>query len=377
MDYEFKRMDFDDVSSLANYGEEVLVEMSVLNDDKNLIVNANVKDTELEELINSIPKSIGEEIDEAFEDVDIPVKLSFFSKIAESKSIGKFLPKSFRNNIKEEMRSAREQQDDNANTIVIYNKVMDIYESIKTKLQSEVEEMAQAVETLTISQETLKQLLQKFDLIISVGEQDIEAYENSEIDDPLKADKLELARTSIAELKIARLDISGFIQKKDLIKINLFNYAKNLKKWLRGAYAQAGQAVASSIESKYIESKIELLNKLNGKSNDLISESSKSLVAATQRNVQMLSEGSIKMSTVKEQFDAVNQGVQIVTKYLENKGRETTKLLGEINTIQEHAEEGRAKMLKLGQEYNLPQLGSGEVGNQKVLKIGTKANNND
>ena len=377
MDYEFKRMDFDDVASLANYGEEILVEMSILNDDKNLIVNANVKDTELEELISSIPKSIGEEIDEAFEDVDIPVKLSFFSKMAESKSIGKFLPKSFRNNIKEEMRSARAQQDDNANTIVIYNKVMDIYESIKTKLQSEVEEMAQAVETLTISQETLKQLLQKFDLIISVGEQDIEAYENSEIDDPLKSDKLELARTSIAELKIARLDISGFIQKKDLIKINLFNYAKNLKKWLRGAYAQAGQAVASSIESKYIESKIELLNKLNGKSNDLISESSKSLVAATQRNVQMLSEGSIKMSTVKEQFDAVNQGVQIVTKYLENKGRETTKLLAEINTIQEHAEEGRAKMLKLGQEYNLPQLGSGEVGNQKVLKIGAKTNNND
>lgn len=367
---EFKRMDFNDITTITNYGIEVLEEVKILSrNDKNLI-NVNMRDEELTKLIKGIPLSIDEEIDRNI-DANMPVHLSLLDKIFNIGLISSLTPKFIKDKVSKEVEDVKDNSEIN-NSVELYNTIMNNIDNIGIKLQDNYNEAEAVVETLNISKEEIRLLIEKLDEVIRVGNIDIEEYKNSEEVDPLKSKKIELALKQITSLRKTKDTLIVLIQQKDTVILNLGMYVIEMRDWMLTTYPVLSLGVESAIETKYISNKTDELKNLNDTSKKVILDSAETLKITSQKNVEMLKSGSLDTQTINTFLKTVQEALVPVKGYIENKETTTKKLISELDHIEKSIENNNTILNLIGNENVVP-----SIEKPRTLKLEMKNSNNE
>ena len=367
LDFDFERMNFDDIYSIGYYGHEVLEEARLQTSVERSIINVNMRDEELTSLINSIPLSIDEEIDKNIEQ-NMPVGLTFLEKLIEFKLVGFLVPKKIKSKITGDIEDAKNNNENN-NSINLYQSIMNNIDNIRFKIEDEYNISEEVIRSLKESKDSIIQLIKKFDIVIEAGESSIEEYKNSDkLDSPeLKSRKIDAATSTIISLKKSRATLNGFIQSKDITALNIFMYLNNLKDWLQSQYPILSLGVETAIETKYISNKVNQLNNLNETSNKVILDSATTLKETTEKNISMLQTGSLDTATINRYLKTVNQALLPVKGFIESKENTTRKLLNDIEKIESEINKNYTLMESIGDNYVAPSL---ENSPKKQLKLG-------
>jgi len=161
---EFRRMDFNDITSITNYGIEVLEQVKTLSrNDKNLI-DVNMKDEELQRLIKGIPLSIDEEIDKNV-NANMPIHLSALDKLLNIGLVNAIVPNFLKDKLTKEVEEVKDNSEIN-NSIELYNTIMNNIDNIGIKLQDNYNEAEAVVETLNISKAEIRSLIEVLEKLL-------------------------------------------------------------------------------------------------------------------------------------------------------------------------------------------------------------------
>jgi len=366
---EFRRMDFNDITSITNYGIEVLEQVKTLSrNDKNLI-NVNMKDEELNKLIKGIPLSIDEEIDKNV-NANMPIHLTAIDKLLNVGLINALVPNFIKDKLNKEVEEVKDNSEIN-NSVELYNTIMNNIDNIGIKLQDNYNEAEAVVETLNISKAEIYSLIEVLDEVINVGNNDIETYKNSEIEDELKPKKIELAIKQITSLRKTKDTLLVLIQQKDAVILNLGMYVIEMRDWMLTTYPVLSLGVESAIETKYISNKTNELKDLNDTSKKVILDSAETLKITTEKNVEMLKSGSLDTATINKYLKTVQDALTPVKGYIANKENVTKKLMSELDSIERNIDENNTILTLIQGENITP-----SIEEPKTLKLEMKNSNN-
>lgn len=370
MEFEFKRMDFNDILSITNYGLEVLEEVKTSSRDNKNLIDVNMKNDELKRLIKGIPLSIEDEIDKTV-DENTPLTIGMLEKILNSKFINnKLTPNFIKNKLIKPVEEAKEENEKPINSVELYHTIMNNIDNIAIELQNNYNEAEAVVKTLNISKEEIRGLIEKLDIVINTGTKDLDEYKNSEIEDPLKLKKQELATKQIASLRKTKDSLAIIMQEKDTVILNLGMYVVEMRDWMLTAYPVLSQGVESSITIKYVSNLTDDLKDLNDTSKNVILGSAEKLKLTTEKNVKMLESGSIDTATINKYLKTVQEALLPVKGYIANKENTTRKLISELDTIEKEIENNNT-VLGLIQSENI----TPSIEEPKTLKLEMKNNN--
>lgn len=366
---EFRRMDFNDITSITNYGIEVLEQVKTLSrNDKNLI-DVNMKDEELQRLIKGIPLSIDEEIDKNV-NANMPIHLSALDKLLNIGLVNAIVPNFLKDKLTKEVEEVKDNSEIN-NSIELYNTIMNNIDNIGIKLQDNYNEAEAVVETLNISKAEIRSLIEVLEEVISVGNSDLEEYANSDSTDDLKSKKIELATKQITSLRKTKDTLLVLIQQKDAVILNLGMYVIEMRDWMLTSYPVLSLGVESAIETKYISNKTNELKDLNDTSKKVIIDSAETLKLTTEKNVEMLKSGSLDTATINKYLKTVQEALTPVKSYIANKETTTKKLISELDSIEKQID-NNATMLNLIESENI----TPRIEEPKTLKLEMKNSNN-
>jgi len=366
---EFKRMDFNDVTSITNYGVDVLEQVKTLSRNDRNLIDVNMRDEELNKLIKGIPLSIDEEIDKNI-NANMPVHLSVLDKLLSIGLINALIPSKLKNKLTDEVEEVKDNSEIN-NSVELYNTIMNNIDNIGIKLQDNYNEAEAVVETLNISKKEIHALIELLDNVINVGLNDIEEYEKIEEMDELKSKKIEAANRQIISLRKAKDALLGFIQQKDLVTLNIGMYVAEMRDWLLTTYPTLSLGVESAIEAKYISNKTQELKDLNDTSKKVILDSAETLKITTQSNVEMLKSGSLDTATINKYLKTVQEALIPVKGYIANKESNTKKLISELDNIEKTIESNNT-IFNIVSGETIPQ----RIEEPKTLKLEKKNSNN-
>ena len=379
MDFSFERMDFNDIGSIANYGKELLQSDAFMNETEITVMDVNVRDSEMKTLIKQIPQSIDVQIDEIDKETDLPALLALSEKLINFKVFGSQLklPKSFRKSVEEKLQALEEENDNNYNSITIYKNATEKIDRVREKFNEEYQEILGAKEALVISEAELQELTDKFGVMITAGEEDLEKYKNdinNQDNQELRESKILLATDALNDLKESQIVIDGFIQKKEIAIINLEIYLRNIRKWIRNNYSLLGHAINSSINSTYLKNKIEQLSELVNVSNEIIVNSSAKLKEVSSMNVKMLQEGTLKKETINKYLSNVTSALDQVLPLIEGANQTTLKLSSDIDKMRKQLNDNKSKIERFKEKNYIPQLSDEKP---IIKKLVPNTNNND
>lgn len=373
MDFMFNKLDFNDILSISNYGQEVLeeIEKYALND--RTIIDDEVNDIEMQRLMDSIPISIDDEIKKNTNE-HMPIHLGLMDQLLSIKFLDKALPNFF--NWKDKINSEVDElksSDENNNTVVLYNNVMENIYKIRDKIEENYLNIEKIVESLSFSKNALIELKGKFDIVISEGEKTIEEYINSEDDDQLKSKKLMEARDQILHLRNARATIDIMIMQKDESALELLAYGRNLKNWRRTKFPILALGVNSSIEKKYLGNKVEQLSKLNDLSDKAVLDSAKMAKETAQKNVKMLQTGEVNKELLNKYLKDVQDAFVPMRQFIQNKETAQRKLLEDMDKIENDIKQGYKNVAQLGGNIQMAYI----EDKPKQLKLEANTHNNE
>lgn len=365
MDFEFKRMDFNDMFSLAKYGEEVLEEARRQNGNGRTLIDVSMNDEELKNLIKSIPTSIDGEIEKNI-DEDMPITLNLLDKILSNKLVDFIVPNFLTNKVNKKVIEAKDNCENN-NSVELYNTIMSNIDSIRFKMEDEYHNTETVVNSLAASKEELIELSQKFDIVIETGIKDLEEYQNSEVDEVEKVKKVRIVNERLLVLRNVRASLNGFIQEKDIVAADLFLYLVKIQQWLDVNYPILSHGVEVAIEAKYVNNKSKQLKSLIDTSNDVILDSAKSLKESTQINVQLLEGGSLDYNVMNNFLKTVNEAVTPIQQFIDGKDNNIKKLMTSMDKIETEISKTYQKMESVQAGQAVPSLEK-----PKVLRLEKK-----
>lgn len=372
MEFEFERMDFNNILSITNYGLEVLEEVKLSSRNDRNLINVNMKNDDLKRLIKGIPLCIEDEIDKKVDD-STPITIGMLEKVVNSKLFNnKFTPSFIKNKIIKPVEDLKEENEQPVNSVDLYNTIMNNIDNIAIELQNNYNEAEAVVETLNISKEEIKKLIEKLDVIINAGVEDLENYQNSDIEDPLKSKKIELATKQITSLRKTKDTLAISIQQKDTVILNLGMYVVEMRDWMLTSYPALSNGVESAIEVKYISNRTDELKELNDTSKRVMIDSAETLKLTTEKNVQMLKSGSLDTETINKYLKTVQEALKPVKGYIENKENTTKKLISELDHIEKEIDNNNI-ILNLIQTENI----APRIEEPKTLKLEMKNSNNE
>lgn len=364
MDFEFKRLDFSDMFSIRKYGEEVfeLAESNVSNGRS--IINVNMNDEEMKRLIKSIPSSIGGEIEKNI-DEDMPVTLNLLDKILSNKLVDFIVPDFLSRKVEKKIGEAKDKCENN-NSVELFNTIMANIDNIRFKMEDEYNNTESIVNSLESAKKELMDICEKFDLVIEAGQKELEEYQNSDIEDLMKQQKIALATQRIVSLREARAEYNGFIQQKDLFAVEYFMYLMKLEDWLRVNYHSMGYRVESAIEAKYINNKSKQLKSLIDTSNQVALESAHSLKEASEINVQLLKSGSIDHDAMNKYLKTVNEALAPIQGFIEGRDNNIKKLMSDMDKIESELNKNKQRIESICASQAVPAI---ETEQPKVLRL--------
>lgn len=371
MDFEFRRMDFNDILSLTNYGIEVLEEVKISSRNDRNLIDVNMKNDELKRLIKGIPLCIEDEIDKKVDD-NTPITIGMLEKILNSKFVNnKFTPRIIKNKIIKPVEEMKEENEQPINSIDLYNTIMNNIDNIAMELENNYNEAEAVVETLNISKEDIRKLIEKLDLVINAGIEDLELYKNSDIEDPLKSKKIELATKQLTSLRKNKDTLTISIQQKDVVILNIGMYIIEMRDWMLTSYPTLSNGVESTIEVKYISNRTDELKDLNEKSVKVFTKSAETLKLTTEKNVKMLENGSLDTATINKYLKTVQEALKPVKGYIENKENATKKLISELDHIEKEIDNNNVILSLIQSESTMS-----SIEEPKQLKLEMKNSNN-
>ena len=374
MEFEFKRMDFTDVLSITYYGMEILNEIkNIHRNDRNLI-NVNMKNNELSRLIKEISDfSVDEQIEKKVDD-STPITIGMLEKVLNSKLVNnRFTPSFIKNKIIKPVEEMKEENEEPVNSIDLYNTIMNDIDNIGIELENNYNDAQATIETLNISKGEILKLIEKLNIVINAGVEDIEKYQSSEIEDPLKMQKIEFATKKIVSLRKTKSTLEINIQEKDLKIIALSNQIDGVIDWMVQTYPTLSTQVANSIETKYISNRTNELFELNQASRSIIINGAEKLTETTQKNIEMLKSGSLDTATINKYLKTVQEALIPVKGYIENKENTTKKLISELDAIDKAIDDNNNTILALIQSENI----TPSIEEPKTLKLEMKNSNNE
>lgn len=373
MEFYFKRMDFNDPTSLTNYGIEVLEELSQINRNDRNLINVNMRNEELNRLIKEISNfSIDNEIDKKV-DESTPLTIGLLEKVLNSKFVNnKYTPSFIKNKIIKPVEEMKSENSQPVNSVDLYNHIMNVIDNIGIELQNNYNETQAVVETLNYSKEEINNLISKFDMVINIGIEDLEIYKNSDTEDPLKSKKIEFVTTRIAFLKGTKAELSVSLQKKDLKIFNLGIEVQNVQMWMYNEYPKLAEQVEDSIETKYISNRVDTFKQLNDASKKIYLDSAEVLKETTQKNIEMLKEGGIDTKALDKYIKTVQAAILPVKSYFDNKENITKKLISDIDKIESEIEKGNTILNLIQTENTTP-----SIEEPKTLKLEMNKSNNE
>lgn len=367
MDFEFKRLDFNDMFLLRKYGEEIFELAERNNSNSKSIIDVNINDEELKRLIKSIPTSIGEEIEKNI-DEDMPVTLNLLDKMLSNKLVSFMIPNFISNKAEKKIVEAKDNCENN-NSIELYNTIMTNIESIRFKLEEEYSNTETIVSSLESSKAELIEICRYFDLVIETGLKDIENYQNSNVEDSMKQEKISLANNRILSLRNARASYQAFIQQKDMVAVNLFMYLMKVEDWLRVQYPTLSKGVEGAIEAKYINNKTKQLKDLIDTSNGVMLDSANSLKEASETNVKLLKAGSLDHDAMNRYLKTINEALAPIQALTDGRESDIKKLISNIEKIETELSKNSQRIESICTSHAVP-----VIEEPKVLRLENKAN---